>query len=76
MKPLYRIAVGETARDVAAAMPQRRNAATDVIPINQMVIGKDGGNGDRQTFGIGKPGDALPTISTSHHHCVAYAITL
>ena len=41
-----------------------------------MVIGKDGGNGDRQTFGIGETGDALPTISTSHHPCVAYAINV
>lgn len=71
MKPLYRIAVGASERDVAAAKPQ-----TDVIPINQMVIGKDGGNGDRQTFGIGETGDALPTISTSHHPCVAYAINV
>ena len=76
MKQFYRLEPTGEWRDVAAATPQRRNAATDVIPINQMVIGKDGGNGDRQTFGIGEPGDPCPTISTSHHHCVAYAINL
>lgn len=40
-------------------------------PINSMVIGKDGGNGDRQTFGIGADGDPCPTIQTCHHHAVA-----
>ena len=30
------------------------------FPINSMGIGKDGGNGDRQTFGIGEDGDKTP----------------
>lgn len=42
-----------------------------VIPINSMVIGKDGGNGDRQTFGVGDEGDPIPTIGVAHHHAVA-----
>ena len=45
------------------------------IPINSMVIGKDGGNGDRQTFGIGDDGDPCPTIQTAHHHAVAIRMT-
>lgn len=40
------------------------------FPINSMVIGKDGGDGDRQTFGIGSDKDACPTIQTAHHHAV------
>ena len=43
----------------------------EVIPINSMVIGKDGGNGDRQTFGVGEEGDRIPTIGVAHHHAVA-----
>ena len=43
----------------------------EVIPINSMVIGKDGGNGDRQTFGVGEEGDPIPTIGVAHHHAVA-----
>lgn len=43
----------------------------EVIPINSMVIGKDGGNGDRQTFGVGEEGDPSPTIGAAHHHAVA-----
>lgn len=43
----------------------------EVIPINSMVIGKDGRNGDRQTFGVGKEGDPSPTIGAAHHHGVA-----
>ena len=42
-----------------------------VVPINSMVIGKDGGNGDRQTFGIGNDGDPSPTLQAAHHHAVA-----
>ena len=41
------------------------------VPINSMVIGKDGGNGDRQTFGIGEDGDPSPTLQAAHHHAVA-----
>ena len=43
----------------------------EVFPINSMVIGKDGGNGDRQTFGVGEEGDPIPTIGAAHHHAVA-----
>lgn len=43
----------------------------EAIPINSMVIGKDGGNGDRQTFGVGEEGDPSPTIGAAHHHAVA-----
>ena len=35
------------------------------------VKGKDGGNGDRQTFGIGEDGDPSPTLQAAHHHAVA-----
>ena len=48
-----------------------RGRNKNVIPINSMVIGKDGGNGDRQTFGIGAVGDPCPTLQTAHHHAVA-----
>ena len=41
------------------------------FPINSMVIGKDGGDGDRQTFGIGEDGEPCPTLQTSHHHACA-----
>lgn len=41
------------------------------VPINSMVIGKNGGNGDRQTFGIGEDGDPSPTLQAAHHHAVA-----
>lgn len=41
------------------------------FPINSMVIGKDGGNGDRQTFGIGEDGEPCPTLQTSHNHACA-----
>ena len=44
------------------------------IPINSMVLGKLGTNGDRQTFGIGADGDPSPSLSTAHHHAVAYGI--
>lgn len=44
---------------------------TVCVPINSMVIGKDGGNGDRQTFGIGEDGDPSPTLQAAHHHAVA-----
>lgn len=42
-----------------------------ILPINSMVIGKSGGGGDRQTFGIGADGDSLPMLSAAHHHAVA-----
>ena len=45
------------------------------VPINSMIIGKDGGNGDRQTFGIGEDGDPSPTLQTAHHHAVAITKT-
>ena len=35
------------------------------------VIGKDGGNGDRQTFGMSRDGAPCPTIRTCHHHAIA-----
>ena len=54
------------------ADPQTRSGA--IIPINSMIIGKPGTYGDRQTFGIGADGDPLPTLSTAHHHAVAYAV--
>ena len=41
------------------------------FPINTMVLGKDGGHGDRQTFGIGDEGDPCPTLQTAHHHACA-----
>ncbi len=44
------------------------------IPINSMVLGKLGTNGDRQTFGIGTDGDPSPSLSTAHHHAVCYGI--
>ena len=44
------------------------------IPINSMVLGKLGTNGDRQTFGIGADGDPSPSLSTAHHHAVCYGI--
>ena len=44
---------------------------TVCVPINSMVIGKDGGNGDRQTFGRGEDGDPSPTLQAAHHHAVA-----
>ena len=46
------------------------------VPINSMVIGKTGGNGDRQTFGIGEDGDPSPTLQTAHHHAVAITKTI
>jgi hypothetical protein len=42
-----------------------------VLPINTMVLGKTGGNGDRQTFGIGENGDPCPTLQCNHSHAVA-----
>lgn len=42
-----------------------------VLPINTMVLGKTGGNGDRQTFGIGDDGDPCPTLQCKHSHAVA-----
>jgi hypothetical protein len=48
-----------------------RGKKTNVIPINSMVIGKLGDNGDRQTFGVGEVDDPSPTLSTAHHHAVA-----
>lgn len=42
-----------------------------VLPINTMVLGKSGGNGDRQTFGIGDDGDPCPTLQCNHSHAVA-----
>lgn len=41
-----------------------------VFPINSMVIGKDGGDGDRQIFGVGDELDPCPTLQTAHHHAV------
>ena len=41
------------------------------LQINSMIIGKDGGNGDRQTFGIGEDGEPCPTLQTAHHHACA-----
>ena len=40
-------------------------------PLNGMTMDKELKVGDRQTTGIGKPDDALPTISAAHHHDVA-----
>jgi site-specific DNA-cytosine methylase len=36
-----------------------------------MVLGKDGANGDRQTFGMGEENDPCPTIQSAHHHAAA-----
>lgn len=57
-------------RNCAGVLTATRRKAS-VIPINSMVIGKDGGNGDRQTFGIGDDGDPSPTLQAAHHHAVA-----
>jgi hypothetical protein len=78
------IASGDTAIDgeisKALTTAHGRNGAgvltvkkktSSVVPINSMVIGKDGGNGDRQTFGIGNDGDPSPTLQAAHHHAVA-----
>ena len=57
----------DTGRNFAGVLTM----TTPAIPINSMVIGKDGGNGDRQTFGIGEDGDPSPTLQAAHHHAVA-----
>ena len=47
------------------------NEATQVCPINSMVLGKIPKADDRQTLGFGEVGDPSPTLSTTHHHAVA-----
>lgn len=43
------------------------------IPINGMVIGKEAKDGDRQTTGIGEPGEKMFTIrAASNQHAVYY----
>lgn len=44
---------------------------TVCYPLNGMTMNKELKEGDRQTTGIGKADDALPTISAAHHHAVA-----
>lgn len=53
----------------------KRTKNKRVFPINSMVIGKDGGDNDRQTFGIGQDGEPCPTLQTGHHHAVAISRT-
>lgn len=43
----------------------------ECFPINSMVLGKEGGHGDRQTFGIGADGEPCPTLQTGHNHACA-----
>lgn len=48
-----------------------KSGNTVCYPLNGMTINKELKEGDRQTTGIGRPDDALPTISVAHHHAVA-----
>lgn len=48
-----------------------KSGNTVCYPLNGMTINKELKEGDRQTTGIGKADDALPTISAAHHHAVA-----
>ena len=48
-----------------------KSGNTVCYPLNGMTMNKGLKEGDRQTTGIGKADDALPTISAAHHHAVA-----
>jgi len=52
-------------QDQFVATPQQ------VIPINTMAATRpQGADENRQTFGVGQPGDAMYTITAHHHHAV------
>lgn len=52
-------------QDQFVATPQQ------VIPINTMAATRpQGADENRQTFGVGKPGDTMYTITAHHHHAV------
>jgi DNA (cytosine-5)-methyltransferase 1 len=53
-------------QDQFVATPQQ------VIPINTMAATRpQGADENRQTFGVGQPGDTMYTITAHHHHAVA-----
>jgi site-specific DNA-cytosine methylase len=56
---------------VAATQDQFVATPQQVIPINTMAaLRPQGADENRQTFGVGSPGDNMYTITANHHHAV------